>query len=112
MGSILSKTKYIPILGVNITIKTRDNSRIWGLCADGAQSIFLCAIFEGCAPYVRCVCSIYMYKVYAPNITDFISMCHFRVINIDAFILRQAGIFYADASAEGASKKKTTTTFY
>ena len=37
----------------------RDNSRILGLCADGAQSKFLCAIFEGCAPYV----TVYVYNI-------------------------------------------------
>ena len=57
-----------------LSIYIRDNSRISRLCADGAQSKFVCAIFERCAPYVTesvyYTCTGYMHQI----TTDFTSV--------------------------------------
>ena len=64
----------------------------WGRAPMAHSPIFLCAIIEGCAPCVYYIWIIYMYRVYAPNVTNFVSVCHFLVFNIYVFILRLAGI--------------------
>ena len=47
---------FIYILGMSYPF--RDNSRVLGLCANGAQSKFVWAILEGCAPYMFCICKM------------------------------------------------------